>query len=137
MCTISGGCEATVTLFQNFAESSAVSEFGCRAIYHLSSTPVDEDNIRLLGRAGACEEVVRALKSHLKSASACTQSCLAIKALAVKNDENGRKLVSAGCVDAIIDALRTHTNSAEFLKSALRAIAYLCTTFSSIAVAYA
>src|SRR5690606_28413739 len=88
------------------AANARVAEEGCRIVNMLTLDDDDDDNQAELGRLGACDAVVKALKRFgAENANVVEQGCGAVWNLAV-DDDNKKELGRVGACDAVVKALK-------------------------------
>ena len=126
-----GGCAAVVVALRTHPKDREISEYCCRAIYHLCG---DNANVSDLGAKGACGLVVQALVTHMNVWETAAQACLAVSGLAVKTRSdkehkgNTRKLVQRGAVENVVLCIKTYPDE----PAAVRAGAMAITSLSRI-----
>ena len=123
-----GGCAAIVVALRTHPRDAEVSEYCCRAIYHLCG---DNANVSDLGAKGACGLVVQGLITHMTNSDVAAQACLAISGLAYKTRSdkehkgNTRKLVARGAVENVVLCIKTYPDKAEVIRAGAMAVTAL------------
>ena len=84
-----------------------------------------DSNKTLLGKAGACEAVVEALRKHVSSAAVAVQGCMAIGSLSYDDSNNGARLAALGSRD-----LLKRVSDDEAMTSEVREIANFVLNYS-------
>ena len=127
-----GAIEAVVVALRTHEACAEVAEFSCRAMHHLG---YDTRNISPLGKVGACEMAVAALKKHIANDLVVRQAFMAIYSLATRyngieherrvHERNMTKLVSSGVLAAVVTALEKHKSNAQVMSAGAMAVSSL------------
>jgi hypothetical protein len=105
-----GALEVVVKAIGLYRENKDVARIGCQAIKELASG--NEENTAELGRLGACEAIVYAIRTHGATDSIVAQyGCGAVRNLALGNIDNARKLGQYGACRAVVETLNRYGQS--------------------------
>lgn len=88
-----GSVEAVVKAMKTFPKCQALQEFACKLVFNLASCIIG--NTRVVEKGGM-EVSLAATNNHLRSASVCKYSCIALSKIIEGNKEDTRFLISLG-----------------------------------------
>lgn len=121
---LAGACESIPVVLQSHPASESVAIAGCDVVSFMSET-IANGYAERFGHAGACEAVVRALKTHVDNVRAAARCSIALGTLA-RVSGNARWFGPAGACDALYQALTTHLQDLRIVKYVVVAIGNLC-----------
>ena len=114
-----GAIEIVVTAMQKFLSEETVQRAAAMAISSLSLVTENRDK---LGEFGACDMVVKSLKTHLAAEDAASKLIAAIEALANSSPTNASKLTALDAISLVLTAFQRHEKCATVVIEAFRAL---------------
>ncbi|KAG5180108.1 armadillo-type protein [Tribonema minus] len=127
---MSEACLSVLTCLQAHTGRASIARWGLRALTRLLVTASHEERKALqleLGKAGACQTVVGAMKDHANNAEVQQSGAVSIGLLAVDDAANSKALADEGAFEVIASALRKFTVDRILRSAAAVTIAALAT----------
>lgn len=114
-----GAIEMVVAAMQKFLNEEIVQRAAAMAI---SSISLMSENRDKLGECGACDLIVKSLKTHSAAEEVTTKLLAAIEALANSSPTNNSKLTALDAMSLLLSVFQRHEKSASVIAETFRAL---------------
>eukprot|EP01041_Mallomonas_annulata_P002193 gene2193-4266_t len=117
-------CETVINAIDVLISNGVAVEAGCLALFNLSFT--ESNRVKMI-KAGGCECVTAALRTHLLVADNATAACKVICVLACKSDEASIQIGRMETCGTVVSTLIAHSDMLVTVEWGLKAIISLAT----------